>query len=252
MPSHDNVTAENEFEQIIKTTDEMLWAAYRASTAPTDAQERETTKRVQIRFPRRRDGEIRVSEQEARFILTGELAKSNLLYSVETPTSLTYQLTGNFGLSGQTDVTVLKPCGECLWKIEFKADGFTVDRQDKLPIQKDLEKLLREPSPAYWFHTFKGVTNLTLTSTWNAFIADIRKVINLIQDEKMLAKSFVFHACVLRERFSVEHRLTLDPAGWKKGNGLNLTGPTYQISKSNLAEHQEENGWKFHLPQVAQ
>src|SRR4051812_46179071 len=119
-----------EFEQTIEGTDRILWASYLASAGTS-----QPTTGIQIRFPRNRKGEIRVSEQEARFGLTGQLARSQLLYSVETPTSMTYQFTGDSGLSGQTDVTVYNPSGEGMWNLEFKAHGFSEERANKLSMQ---------------------------------------------------------------------------------------------------------------------
>ena len=209
-----------EFERIIEGTDRTLWASYLASTGasppPPD---------VQIRFPRTRQGEIRVSEQEARFVVTGHLARSKLLYSVETPTVLTYQFTGGSGLSGQTDVTVYTPSAEGMWNLEFKAHGFSEDRANKLPIRKDIEKLLREPLPAYWFHTFDGVDNLTLSIVWQALLADIRAVGQRLVVGQLVPKSFVFHACVLRQGFSVEQKLWIDPCSWHTGVPINIPTP---------------------------
>jgi hypothetical protein len=229
-----------EFEQIIEATDRTLWASYLASDG-----ESHPTPGVQIRFPRKRQGEIRVSEQEARFVLTGRLARSQLLYSVETPTTLLYQFTGDSGLSGQSDVTVYTPSGECMWNLEFKAHGFSEDRVGKLSIQKDIEKLLREPSPAYWFHTFEGVNNATLRSAWRAFQADIREVIQRLPVDQVVAKQLVFHACVLRHRFSVERRLRIIPDEWRAGVAVELPGPTYLAARDNLTSFEAKDGWIF-------
>jgi hypothetical protein len=229
-----------DFEQIIEATDRELWASYLASTTPG-----QPTSGVQIRFPRNRKGEIRVSEQEARFVLTGQLARSQLLYSVETPTSLPYQFTGDSGLSGQTDVTVYTPSGAVMWNLEFKAHGFSEDRANKLSIQKDIEKLLREPSPAYWFHTFEGVNNSTLTTAWRAFLADIGEVVQRLPVDQIVAKPFVFHACVVRHRFSVERRLSIDPESWKTGMAMEMPGPTYLVTRDILTSFEAKDCWKF-------
>lgn len=231
---------EEEFEQIIEDTDRSLWASYLAS-----ARTGQSTSGVQIRFPRNRQGDIRVSEQEARFVLTAQLAKSHLLYSVETPTSLTYQFTGDFSLSGQTDVTVYTPNGERMWNLEFKAHGFSEDRTDKKSVQKDIEKLLREPSPAYWFHTFEGVNNATLSIAWRALVADIREVVQRFTVDQLVAKQFVFHACVVRQRFSIERRLSIDPGEWKTGMVIEMPGPTYLVNRDKLISFEARDGWTF-------
>ena len=114
--------------------------------------------RIQIRFPRKRQGEIRVSEQEARFVLTGQLARSQLLYSVETPTSLTYQFTGRLRVRGQTDVTVYTPSGDGMWNLEFKS--IMASRKIEwasCPSKRTSRSCFVNLRPAYWFHTFEGV-----------------------------------------------------------------------------------------------
>ena len=234
-----------EFEQIIEATDRTLWASYLASVG-----EGRPTSGVQIRFPRKRQGEIRVSEQEARFVLTGELARSQLLYSVETPTTLLYQFTGDSGLSGQSDVTVYTPSGEGMWNVEFKAHGFSEDRVGKLSVQKDIEKLLREPPPGYWFHTFDGVNSSTLTSAWRAFLVDIREVIQRLPVDQVAAKPLVFHACVLRHRFSVERRLWIVPDEWRAGVAVELPGPTYSATRDTLTSFEAKDGWVFRRPET--
>lgn len=229
-----------EFEQIIEGTDRTLWASYLASAGASPP-----TPSVQIRFPRKRQGDIRVSEQEARFVLTGQLARSQLLYSVETPTSLAYQFTGDSELSGQTDVTVYTPTGEGMWNMEFKAHGFSEDRANKLSIQKDIEKLLREPFPAYWFHTFDGVDNSTLSIVWRAFLADIREVAQRLVVDQVVPKTLVFHACVVRQRFSVEQKLWIDLSRVHTGEAIAIPGPTYFVTRASLTSFEAKDGWKF-------
>ena len=231
---------EDEFEQVISETDRILWDSYLASSGLHHSKAG-----VQIRFPRNRKGDLRVSEQEARFVLTGQLARSTLLYTIETPTSLTYQFTGGFGLSGQTDVSVYKPDGESMWNLEFKAGGFSQERTNPLSIQKDIEKLLREPQPAFWFHTLKGVDRDTLNLAWRAFLADIRTVAQNLSPENVVAKTFVFHACVVRQGFSVEQKLWIDPSKWTIELLPDTPGPAYIVTRSSLTFFEQRDGWKF-------
>ena len=234
-----------EFERIIEGTDRILWASYLASAGTI-----QPTTGIQIRFPRTRNGEIRVSEQEARFVLTGQLARSQMLYSVETPTTMTYQFTGDSGLSGQTDVTVYDPSGEGMWNMEFKAHGFSEERVNKMSTQKDIEKLLREPLPAYWFHTFDGVDNSTLAIVWRAFLADIHEVVQRLSLDQLIQKSFVFHACVVRQRFSIEQRIWIDPSGWRAGNRLDIANPTYFVTRNSLTSFEAKDGWICRRPEM--
>lgn len=238
----------DEFERIIEDTDRSLCDSYLASVGSNHP-----TGGFQIRFPHTREGKLRVSEQEARFVLTSRLGRSQLLYSVETPTSMLYQFTGKSGqsftgASGQSarvDVTVYTPSTEAMWDFEFKAHGFSEDRKKKLSIQKDIEKFLREPRPAFWFHTLGGVDNSTLVTVWRAFLGDIREVAKQLSVEQLVPKTLVFHACVLRQRFSVEQRISIDPINWQAGVVPDIPGPTYVVTGRGLPTFEERDGWRF-------
>ena len=52
-------------------------------------------------FPRYRDKELRVSEQEARFAFVEALSQGPFRYSVEAPTSKLYRFSGKTPLSAQ-------------------------------------------------------------------------------------------------------------------------------------------------------
>lgn len=211
------------FEQVVANTDQLLWKAYDASVNGTHWPE------VRLRFPTYRTEDLkvkarhRVSEQEARFAMTGELAKSSLLYAVEAPTQERYQFTGKTAISGKTDVAIYWPNGDRMWNVEFKAKGFSGDRSLKSSIQKDIEKLLREELDGFWFHTLKSVDNTTLKTVWDAFAADLRQVAKRLADARILipAKGFVFHVCVLSQGFSAEVRLRITQdvltEDWLKG-----------------------------------
>jgi hypothetical protein len=232
----------DEFDGIIEETDRLLCDSYRASVGQS-----EPTAGPRIRFPRTRNGKLRVSEQEARFVLTARLAGSQLLYSVETPTSLPYQFTGSFGLSGNTDVTVYTPTREVVWNLEFKAHGFSEARLDTSSVDKDIMKLLLEPHPAYWFHTFEGVDRSTLRSTWRVFLSCIREVATRLSaaQKQIVAKTLVFHACVLRSRFSAEQRIPVDPIKWQAGEVPAIPFPEYRVRQDRLVTFEEMYGWKL-------
>ena len=132
-----------------------------------------------------------------------------------------------------------------MWNLEFKAHGFSEVRANKLSIQKDIEKLLCEPSPAYWFHTFEGVDNSTLSIVWRAFLADIREVAQRLSVNQLVAKPFIFHACVVRQGFSVEQKLWVNPGIWTTSGIPELPGPTYAVTRSSLISFEAKDGWEF-------
>lgn len=88
-------------------------------------------------FPQNRDGKIRVSEQELRFVFVEQFNKiakdNNLYYSVETPTRWRYKgfASGNpepakdekekNTRSGEFDMTIFDQMGNRVCLIEFKA-----------------------------------------------------------------------------------------------------------------------------------
>jgi hypothetical protein len=186
-----------------------------------------------------------VSEQEARFVLTAQLAKSQLLYSVETPTSLTYLFTGSRDpRSASTDVTVDTPNGEAMWNMEFKARGISAYRKKRLTMKKDIEKLLCEPRPAYWFHTFHGVNRSTITELWQALLADFQGVAQRLPEGKVIAKPLVFHACCVRQRFSVEQRISIDPSCRSVGIVPDIPSPTYLVTRHEVIRFEERDGWR--------
>ena len=58
-------------------------------------------------FPKRRDGSIRFSEQEARVLFCGVLNPMEYFYSIETPTEEIYSFTENGGFqSASSDLSL--------------------------------------------------------------------------------------------------------------------------------------------------
>lgn len=64
-------------------------------------------------LPRKRDGNVRISEQEARILYCGILNTLNYYYSIETPTEKVYRQTGNKPVSASSDLSLYRdpPCG---------------------------------------------------------------------------------------------------------------------------------------------
>jgi len=102
-----------------------------------------------IIFPYKRNGDIRVSEQEARFLMCSILNSMNYFYSVETPTKKKYHFNG--GSNDDNDENKRSACTDLtLWtyegssfkrcvNIEFKSHNPPKDH-----IAKDIEKLVCE------------------------------------------------------------------------------------------------------------
>jgi hypothetical protein len=87
-------------------------------------------------FPLYRNDDIRISEQELRFLLVRKLENKKLYYSVETPTKEEYTFTSNGSRSGNLDLCLHDEVGKRINIIELKYDN--------VDITSDFEKLLRE------------------------------------------------------------------------------------------------------------
>ena len=126
-------------------------------------EKRETPRLV---FPRTRNGLIRVSEQEARFLLCQVLDSSRRwFYSVETPTRETFKEKGVTYLSARSDVTLydgpLPSDQSKKVNIELKANNPPVEH-----FRKDFEKIAREGLDGVWFHLLKNTDSGTFPSVF--------------------------------------------------------------------------------------
>ena len=177
-------------DQIIKETCKELIAVYHGQSS-----------RSSFIYPCYRNGDIRISEQEARFAFVEAIARrSGYAYSVETPTMGLYSFSGQGSRSACVDLTLfessalyMEPNDHLFTKfidekfkdlelankvdvgpnrmanIEFKSHNVNQEY-----IDKDIEKLVIEngiwPHPrAIWFHLFKSTDQGTLASLFDKF-----------------------------------------------------------------------------------
>jgi len=111
-------------------------------------------------FPRKRDGSLRISEQEAKLLFVQHLTvDKRYCFSVETPTAETYQQKGITPMSARVDVTLIGNDFKPVAHVELKAHHCVIES-----IRKDLEKLLREKTTGCWFHTLEKADGRTLQS----------------------------------------------------------------------------------------
>ena len=116
-------------------------------------------------FPRKRDGTLRISEQEAKLLFVQQLTvDKRYCFSVETPTGETYQQKGQTPISARVDLTMFGLDRKPVAHIELKAHNCTVEA-----IRKDLEKLLRERTTGMWFHTLHRADSRTLDTLIGKF-----------------------------------------------------------------------------------
>jgi len=157
-------------------------------------------------FPKRRDGTIRISEQEARLLCCDLLNSSNYYYSVETPTKEKY----GKGRSALTDVTLHTFDGNSFQRaisIEFKPPNCTQEE-----IRKDLEKLVREQILGNWFHTLKNANRGTFRRLFQKFAFAFCEHASYFSDMKI---SVVFCFCVLEKGTAYMKSFNYEPKTYK-------------------------------------
>lgn len=115
-------------------------------------------------IPQKRNGKIRVSEQELRNTMTTLFGKNNYLnltYSLETPTDLTYNPSGGSCRSASTDLSFYEDKTKIL-NIELKAHN-----PSQPCIDKDIQKLVTEDCLGAWCHIFENDDSGTINSMIN-------------------------------------------------------------------------------------
>jgi hypothetical protein len=161
-----------------------------------------------IIFPYKRNGDIRVSEQEARFLMCSILNSMNYFYSVETPTKKKYHFNG--GSNDDNDENKRSACTDLtLWtyegssfkrcvNIEFKSHNPPKDH-----IAKDIEKLVCEEITGNWFHLFKNIDSGTLKSLFEKLKESFKDVLKRIHHDI----DIVFTICVLEKKWACQNIL---------------------------------------------
>lgn len=218
--------------------DEGLWAAFSRSQgrkvvgSPTG----------KLLFPEYRGGNLRVSEQEARFAFVEALAPGALTYSVEAPTSKLYKFTGKSPLSAQTDLAIHDEAGARICNVEFKAKGVSPSAEKHFHIYKDLQKLMREPLWGLWFHLLEGVDNSTIRNLLTVFETQIERVKSEhIGDIE--SPGLTIHICVLQHEFSLERDIPIDDGALDQLLYLDM-----QVSRSKLLSVNDTNEWTVMRP----
>lgn len=125
---------------------------------------------TQLVFPKERNGNCRICEQEFRVTLTNMLEKhapSGISYSVETPTDGLYSFSSIGKRSASSDLSLYYD-GKKVINIEFKSH---IPRDDT--IQKDLEKLTKEPYCGAWLQILQNEDKGTIERLFSKFCSSI-------------------------------------------------------------------------------
>jgi hypothetical protein len=230
---------------ICRRTDDALWASYRRRTRSPY----EPSPRTRLVFPAYhggREGRLRASEQEARFVFVESMWGSPFLYSVDAPTRMLYKFKSSKERSGQSDLALYDRYERHVLNVEFKCKGLSTEARLREGIARDVQKLLREPGPAMWFHLLKRVSNSSLPKV----TAMIREAFADVLDRfaaDMEPKLLIFHMCVLDQAFSLHRMLgfepeTADPAALEEFFRIQ-----YRVTRHELRDVADANGWELHL-----
>ena len=134
-----------QIESIISKTFEAICRVYKTNRENSNSL---SEKDSRIVFPLKRSKEIRVSEQELRFVFVEQFNKycsensCNLFYSIETPTQKEYNFSNPNSInqrSGCIDLVIFNSEGERICLIEFKANNPKEDNYKKDFIKLDNE-----------------------------------------------------------------------------------------------------------------
>jgi len=156
-------------------------------------------------LPKRRSQDVRISEQESRFLYCSLLNNLNYYYSVETPTEEVYRQKGLTHQSAASDLSLYVYKNNKFNKVvnvEFKAHN-----PSKEHIRKDIEKLLKEKIHGNWFHTLKNIDSRTLPVLFAKIADSIKTHRELVSDRQT---SIVFSFCVLEKKWACLNRFTCD------------------------------------------
>ncbi|MDA0835564.1 MAG: hypothetical protein O3A29_20000 [Planctomycetota bacterium] len=218
---------------LVEATDKLLWDSFRSAVNGTQSPSR-------LVFPRTSKGAVRVSEQEAKQLLIGQLNDSSFLFSVETPTLRNYGFSGKGERNAMTDITLYTEEKRCL-NMEFKSGNTSTKRLQRKHINKDIQKLVFEDVDGFWFHILEKANGTGIETLWQTIQHELKAVTQL--DRKFNPKLITFHCCVLREAYSVETTIVLNDDSRKKDWLDDLQPPVVNVKKGVLIDLPLTDGW---------
>ncbi len=190
---------------------------------------------TQMVIPKFRNGKLRISEQEFRFTLTNMFEKfplSGLSYSVETPTEGLYSFSKKGERSASSDLSFYYG-GKKVLNIEFKSHN-----PSYYSIEKDIEKLIKEPNCGAWLHIFENENSKTIERLFDKFCLSLK---NLKSEIKY---PISFHILILKPEILISRKGQDDDIqSFNPGNLFN----TRRSSWIDLdpGKHLIQNGWQI-------
>mgnify|MGYP003965558087 FL=1 len=223
----------NEVREINRRLFNELWNVADNSKLPTGLSPR-------LIFPKKRDEEIRISEQESRVLFCGLLNSLNYFYSVETPTEELYTQKGETPQSALSDLSLYVRTDDSLTKVinvELKALN-----PDEESFRKDIEKLMRESVPGNWFHTIKNIDSGTLPNIFKKIANSIK---NCYENCNCNNVSIIFSFCGKEQQWGCIKHFDYKPECGEFNEYVdNFFALKYSIRKSRI-DVQEGAGWEL-------
>jgi len=225
--------------KVCRQTDRRLWNAYHWR----EIDSRPAKPFSRLVFPSYANGNIRVSEQEARFAFVESVLESDFFYSVETPTDEQYRFSSKGFRAAQTDFTVLGEDGASVLNVEFKKD-IDIDSNGDVDAYKDVQKLLLEPAPGMWFHLLESVDTATLGKILRRLSSEFSKGLRMSElDLNGKIKTVIFHICVLRHGFSIHKEIDFSQPSDSHETEFAFS---YKVSRQRFNGSSNANGWDIH------
>lgn len=165
---------------------------------------------ISLIYPRKRCGELRISEQEAKLVLCKLLFDNKIRFAVEAPTKSEYSFTGENMQSGRVDICVFDEQNKRLANIEYKAHN------NDSSFESDFSKLLQEEGHNYFVHVLESANNGTLyknkQKATNNHRGVVQKYITTLQEmkESNNFSSLSFYICILNPFVILKNTLTRD------------------------------------------
>jgi len=138
-------------------------------------------------FPKKRDGEKRISEQELRFLLARELEKQkDFYYSVEAPTEDMYIFSGKKLISARLDL--------CLYDLNGNRTNLIELKYDNVEVENDFLKLLcdSETEQNYFVQIVDNMDSGTIESIEKKYQEALAEISRSGREIKSSVKIFLF------------------------------------------------------------
>jgi hypothetical protein len=159
-----------------------------------------------IVFPKYRNGERRVSEQEIKQLFIKRIENDDsFLYSVETPTDRLYGFSGEGERSANFDLCLYDKSGKRKHLIEFKAHN-----AEYRNIYKDFKKLLYDVADGenglsnYFIHVLENTNKRTIENIKNKYDKALK---NLKEPPKKLPDLTIFLCSFDNKKYINKYRL---------------------------------------------